>query len=63
VPLVQELFAFVGENEHGSRFAASFAYDQNQQSFTLWKEGGSVRDVNLALEVLLEVNFSPGKGR
>jgi hypothetical protein len=55
----QELFAFVGENEIGGRFAASFAFDEKTNRFTLWKQVAS-QDAEVALEVIADVTFSPG---
>src|ERR1700722_11051317 len=54
-----ELFACVGEDEFGGRFAASFSFDQNDERFTLWKSGDCAADVELAREVIADVGFRP----
>jgi hypothetical protein len=56
-PTCSELFAFVGGNEFGDRFAASFAYDNEQRRFVVWKRGDSPKDVESAEGSVSQVTF------
>jgi hypothetical protein len=58
-PWCAELFAFVGENELGGRFAGSFAYDRARRQFVPWKTGREPRDVGLAEAALPRLVFTP----
>lgn len=58
-PSCEELFALVGENELGGRFAASFAFERVGGRFVLWKTGLYPTDVAVVEEVLPDLRFTP----
>jgi hypothetical protein len=54
----EELFAFVGDRESGSRFAASFSWHQGSGQWRVWKAGASEADVQSAVEAVVQMERS-----
>lgn len=54
-PYCEELFAFVGENELGGRFAVSFVPDQEATGWQAGRVVGSERDAQAAIAAVRHI--------